>query len=107
MCGAVENFEVAHRTQGRDGLPRALLSMSEYDVFLADCPARTTLAVVADTWTVVVLMALGQRPHGHTEMRERIGGISSKMLTQTLRRLESNGLVGRRDLATAPRGVEY
>ncbi len=77
------------------------------DLFLGDCPARTTLEVVADTWTVVILTTLGERPHRHVELRQRIGGISSKVLTQTLRRLEANGLVARRSLATAPRGVEY
>jgi DNA-binding HxlR family transcriptional regulator len=69
--------------------------MSEFDVFLADCPARTTLALVGDTWSVVVIMALGERPRRYSELLERIGGISKKMLTQTLRRLERNGLVER------------
>jgi DNA-binding HxlR family transcriptional regulator len=77
------------------------------DLFLADCPARTTLDVVADTCAVVVVTALGERPHRHSELRKHIGGISAKVLTQTLRRLEANGLVTRRSLATAPRGVEY
>ena len=69
--------------------------MSAFDVFLADCPARTTLAVVGDTWSVVVIMALGERPRRYGELLERIGGISKKMLTQTLHRLERNGLVER------------
>jgi DNA-binding HxlR family transcriptional regulator len=69
--------------------------MSEFDVFLADCPARTTLALIGDTWSVVVIMALGERPRRHSELLERIGGISKKMLTQTLHKLERNGLVGR------------
>jgi DNA-binding HxlR family transcriptional regulator len=69
--------------------------MSEFDVFLADCPARTTLAVIGDTWSVVVIMALGERPRRYSELLERIGGISKKMLTQTLHRLRRNGLVAR------------
>jgi DNA-binding HxlR family transcriptional regulator len=69
--------------------------MSNLDVFLADCPARTTLALVGDTWSVVVIMALGERPRRYTELLERIGGISRKMLTQTLRRLERIGLIER------------
>ena len=69
--------------------------MSDFDVFLADCPARTTLALVGDTWPVVVIMALGKRPRRYGELLERIGGISKKMLTQTLRKLERNGLVER------------
>jgi DNA-binding HxlR family transcriptional regulator len=69
--------------------------MSDFDVFLADCPARTTLALVGDAWSVVVIMALGERPRRYAELLERIGGISKKMLTQTLRKLERNGLVER------------
>jgi DNA-binding HxlR family transcriptional regulator len=69
--------------------------MSDLDVFLADCPARTTVALVGDAWSVVVIMALGERPRRYTELLERIGGISRKMLTQTLRRLEGNGLIER------------
>jgi len=78
-----------------------------YDVFLADCPARTTLDLVADTWSVIVVVALGRGPARYTELQERIGGISKKMLTQTLHKLEANGLVERRALRTAPPGAEY
>jgi len=69
--------------------------MSDFDVFLADCPARTTLALIGDTWSVVVIMALGEWPRRYSELLERIGGISKKMLTQTLHRLERNGVVER------------
>jgi DNA-binding HxlR family transcriptional regulator len=81
--------------------------MSDYDVFLADCPARTTLDLVADTWSVVVVFGLGRGPQRYSDLRDRIGGISKKMLTQTLRKLERNNLVERRVLAAAPAGVEY
>jgi DNA-binding HxlR family transcriptional regulator len=81
--------------------------MSEYDVFLADCPARTTLDLVADTWSVVVVFGLGRGPQRYSDLRDRIGGICKKMLTQTLRKLERNSLVERRVLPTAPAGVEY
>jgi DNA-binding HxlR family transcriptional regulator len=69
--------------------------MSAYDVFLADCPARTTLELVGSTWAVVVVVALGERPRRYGELRGRIGGVSNKMLTQTLRRLQRSGLVER------------
>lgn len=81
--------------------------MSEYDVFLADCPARTTLMLVADTWSVVVIVGLGDGPQRYSLLRNRIGGISNKMLTQTLRKLENYRLVERHTLATAPPGTEY
>ena len=76
-------------------------------MFLSDCPARTTLDLVADTWSVIAVVALGRGPARYTELQERIGGISKKMLTQTLRKLEANGLVERRALRTAPPGAEY
>ena len=81
--------------------------MVAYDVFLADCPARTTLDLIADTWSVVVVVALGPGPARYTELRDKVGGISKKMLTQTLRRLGDNGLVERHALRTAPPGTEY
>ncbi|MEX5710475.1 MULTISPECIES: helix-turn-helix domain-containing protein [unclassified Parafrankia] len=81
--------------------------MADYDVFVADCPARSTLEVIADTWSVVVVYALGDGPRRYSDLRDRIGGISKKMLTQTLRKLERRGIVERRNLATVPKGVEY
>ncbi|WCB92231.1 putative HTH-type transcriptional regulator YtcD [Baekduia alba] len=63
--------------------------------------------MIADTWAVVVVVALGERPRRHGELLERIGGISKKMLTQTLRRLEARGVVAQRRLPGAPAGVEY
>jgi DNA-binding HxlR family transcriptional regulator len=77
------------------------------DVFLADCPARTTLDLVAGTWSVVVVFALREGPLRHAELLDRIGGISKKVLTQTLRRLEGSGLVRRRAIRSAPPGAEY
>jgi DNA-binding HxlR family transcriptional regulator len=65
------------------------------------------LGLIADTWSVVVIYGLDERPHRYSELLERIGGISKKMLTQTLRKLERNGLVQRRRIAGAPPGVEY
>lgn len=62
-------------------------------MFLADCPARTTLEVVGHTWSVVVVVALGDGPLRYGELLDRIGGISNKMLTQTLARLRGNGLL--------------
>lgn len=79
--------------------------VSDFDIFLADCPARTTLALIGDSWSVVVLVGLGEQPRRFTALRDRIGGISHKVLTDTLRKLEQNGLVQRRELAA--RAVEY
>ncbi|QLJ00994.1 helix-turn-helix transcriptional regulator [Streptomyces sp. NEAU-sy36] len=77
------------------------------DSFLADCPARLAVDLIADKWTVVVLYGLSKGPVRHGELIELIGGISRKMLTQTLRRLAAHGLVRRHVHAEAPRRVEY
>jgi DNA-binding HxlR family transcriptional regulator len=77
------------------------------DVMLADCAARTTLELVAGTWTIVVVYALGKGPRRFSDLSALIGGISNKMLSQTLRKLERNGLIRRRAIAASPPGVEY
>jgi DNA-binding HxlR family transcriptional regulator len=77
------------------------------DVLLADCPARTTLDLVADTWSVVVIYALGKGPRRFSDLSHLIGGISNKMLSQTLRKLERNGLICRRAIRASPPGAEY
>jgi DNA-binding HxlR family transcriptional regulator len=76
-------------------------------VFLADCPGRMAVEVIADKWTVVVLSGLSGGPVRHGELVDMIGGISRKVLTQTLRRLESHGLVSRHAYAEVPPRVEY
>lgn len=60
---------------------------------LADCQARLALDLLANTWNGVLLWALRNGPLRHGELRNRVGGISAKVLTETLRRLEFNGLV--------------
>lgn len=75
--------------------------------FLADCPARLTVELIADKWTAVVLYGLSNGPVRHGELIELIGGISRKMLTQTLRRLEAHGLIQRHAYAEVPPRVEY
>lgn len=84
--------------------------MSEFgsgEGFLADCPGRMTIELLADKWTAVVLSGLSRGPVRHGELAELIGSISRKVLTQTLRRLESHGLVRRQAYAEAPPRVEY
>jgi DNA-binding HxlR family transcriptional regulator len=75
--------------------------------FIADCQARLAFDLLANTWNAVVLWALRDGPARPGELRERIGGISPKVLTQTLRRLQSNGLLERHAYAGSPPRVEY
>jgi DNA-binding HxlR family transcriptional regulator len=83
------------------------VSITAGTVFLADCPARLAIEVIADKWSVVTLFALSDGPRRHGELVTLIGGISRKVLTQTLRKLQANGLVDRRAFAEAPPRVEY
>jgi DNA-binding HxlR family transcriptional regulator len=77
------------------------------DIFLSDCPARLAVEVIADKWSVVVLWGLNDHPRRHSELVDLIGGISKKVLTQTLRRLQANGLVARTDHGGVPPRVDY
>jgi DNA-binding HxlR family transcriptional regulator len=77
------------------------------DVMLADCAARTTLELVSGTWSIVVVYALGKGPRRFSDLSLLIGGISNKMLSQTLRKLERNGLIQRRAIRASPPGAEY
>jgi DNA-binding HxlR family transcriptional regulator len=77
------------------------------DVFLSDCPARLAIEIIADKWAVVVVFALSRGPRRHGELVDLIGGISRKVLTQTLRKLQGYGLIDRRAYAEVPPRVEY
>ncbi|MFG2942673.1 winged helix-turn-helix transcriptional regulator [Streptomyces sp. NPDC048282] len=74
---------------------------------VADCHLRAATALFAHTWDPVVLAALRTGPRRRRELRAAIGGISDKVLTDTLHRLLSNGLVDRHAHAEAPPRVEY
>jgi DNA-binding HxlR family transcriptional regulator len=77
------------------------------DVFLPDCPARSVLVLLAEKWSMLILHALSEGTQRTGALRRRIGGISEKMLTQTLKRLEAASLVTRTSYAEVPRRVEY
>lgn len=72
-----------------------------------DCPVRDVLDRVGDAWTVLVVQTLEPGPVRFNELRRRIGAISQRMLTVTLRHLERDGLVTRRVMPTTPPQVEY
>ncbi|TDD17120.1 winged helix-turn-helix transcriptional regulator [Nonomuraea diastatica] len=90
------------------GIPsHTIWCLTEASLFLADCQARLAFDLIANTWSAVVVWALRHGPRRPGRLREEIGGISPKVLTETLRRLEFNGLVARRAYAEAPPRVEY
>jgi DNA-binding HxlR family transcriptional regulator len=73
--------------------------------FLADCPTRLAVEIISDKWAVLVVFGLSRQARRHGELVDLIGGVSRKVLTQTLRRLQQYGLVERH--AEAPRRVLY
>jgi DNA-binding HxlR family transcriptional regulator len=77
------------------------------DPYTALCPSRQTLDRIGDRWTILVVGALSDGPMRFTQLARRIEGISQKMLTQTLRGLERDGLVSRTVHATVPVRVDY
>ncbi len=81
---------------------------SEPEVFQADCSAQRVLETIADKWSVIIIYALSQKEtRRYSELQRVIGGISQKMLTQTLRKLERDGLVARHVYPVVPPKVEY
>jgi DNA-binding HxlR family transcriptional regulator len=77
------------------------------DIFSAECPTRQILDLIANRWSVLVIGCLADGAVRFTDIRHKIGGISQKMLTQTLRQLERNGIVTRTVYAEVPPRVEY
>jgi DNA-binding HxlR family transcriptional regulator len=77
------------------------------DVYDASCSARDALELIASKWALLILPALAAGPMRNAALLRRIGGISQKVLTQTLRELERNGLILREDKGMRPRRVEY
>lgn len=77
------------------------------DVYAAECPTRQLLDRIADKWSALILLLLGQDALRFNAMKHRIPGISQKMLSQTLRSLERDGLVARRVEPTVPVSVIY
>ncbi|MGQ4730535.1 MULTISPECIES: winged helix-turn-helix transcriptional regulator [Streptomyces] len=77
------------------------------DAFTADCPARTVLNHVSSRWGVLILASLQEGPMRFYVLRNRIGGISEKMLSQNLRVFVRDGLIAREVEATVPPQVTY
>ncbi|CAM3501816.1 winged helix-turn-helix transcriptional regulator [Isoptericola cucumis] len=78
-----------------------------FDPYQRACPSRTVLDRVADRWAVLVVGALADGPLRYSALAHRVDGVSQKMLTQTLRGLERDGLVARTVHAEVPPRVEY
>ena len=78
-----------------------------YNVMAASCPSRTVLHRIGARWTVFVVNALADGPRRFTDLKSHIQGITPKVLTETLRSLEADGLISRHQYAENPPRVEY
>ncbi|MFV2173816.1 winged helix-turn-helix transcriptional regulator [Actinomadura sp. LOL_016] len=74
---------------------------------LAACPVGDVFRRLGDKWSMLLVILLGGRPHRYNELHRSIDGISQRMLTRTLRGLETDGLVRREVHPTVPPSVEY
>lgn len=88
---------------------------TQYNAFLAACPSQQLLARVSGKWVALVMSALGSgpdctggpRPMRYSELARVLAGISPKMLSQTLKSLERDGLISRTAMPTVPVTVSY
>jgi DNA-binding HxlR family transcriptional regulator len=76
-------------------------------VYTKDCPSRQILDRIGDTWSVLIVVSLADGPLRYSELAARIEGVSPKMLTQTLRGLERDGMITRTVFPVVPPRVEY
>ena len=92
------------RKQSRPG---TVLSAQRGHVLSQECPSQEVLKHVTSRWGVLILIVLQGRTHRFSELRRSVGGVSERMLTQTLQWLEADGLVHRVALNVVPPHVEY
>ncbi len=81
--------------------------MPDWNPYDRNCPTRKLLDRIGDRWTVLVVGVLSEGPQRYSELAAHIDGVSQKMLTQTLRALEQDGLVRRTVTAAVPVRVDY
>ena len=91
----------------RLALDKDMPKSSPASVMDAQCPSRLVLDRIADKWTALIIQLLSKKTMRYAELQREIGGISQKMLTQTLRSLERDGLVDRKVYPVVPPKVEY
>lgn len=91
----------------QESISAALSALTPPDVNQAMCPSRGILEHVTSRWGVLVLAALLERSYRFSELRRRVGGVSEKMLAQTLQTLERDGFVHRDAQPVIPPRVDY
>lgn len=123
ICGSVDTTKKAEMSRNHAQAPTSTLCTTathtepsgkltalradDYDVMAPACPSRTVLRHLTDRWTPLIVANLEAGPLRFGQLREAIGGITAKVLTQTLRSMERNGLVTREAIASIPPQVTY
>ncbi|WP_019075854.1 winged helix-turn-helix transcriptional regulator [Streptomyces hokutonensis] len=79
----------------------------EYDAFIRECPTNQLLDRISDKWVSLVVAALSRGPMRYSDLARKIAGVSPKMLTQTLRSLERDGILSRTVTPSVPVRVDY
>ncbi|MFF4690913.1 winged helix-turn-helix transcriptional regulator [Streptomyces sp. NPDC001307] len=80
---------------------------ADYDAFLRECPTNQLLGRLSDKWVSLVVAALATGPLRYSDLGRKIAGVSPKMLTQTLRTLERDGIISRTVTPSVPVRVDY
>jgi DNA-binding HxlR family transcriptional regulator len=89
------------------GAKRAVATLRDANPYDAKCPTRMVLDRIGDKWTVLVLGLLSRGPRRFNQLRREVDGLTQKMLSQTLKALERDGLVARKVTPSVPVMVEY
>ncbi|WP_175717869.1 winged helix-turn-helix transcriptional regulator [Burkholderia anthina] len=79
----------------------------DINVFDVNCPANKLVSRIGDKWTLLIIYSLSQGVKRYSQLQDQVHGISPKMLTQTLRRLERDGIIVRTAHPEVPPRVEY
>jgi DNA-binding HxlR family transcriptional regulator len=91
----------------RTAAQRREQARQSHNAYVAECPSRQVLDAISDKWVTLVLTALSDGPRRYSDLSRQIAGVSQKMLTQTLRQLERDGLLTRTITPAVPVRVDY
>ena len=101
-----KNFKPEESPAFESGVPLSV-QLGRGDLLATDCPSREVLKHLTSRWGVLILIVLEKRLHRFSELRRAVGGVSERMLAQTLQLLEADGMVARVAYQVVPPHVEY
>lgn len=107
MSSTSHSVRQAHPAEPAASAPTIAALLERGELFNVNCPTRDVLRHVTSQWGVLILVALRAGTHRFAELRRKVGGVSEKMLAQTLQALESDGFVLRTSYPVVPPHVEY